>query len=104
MNERPLLAELDLVDPWCTKVPLNAVAHSTSASPAFAGAVSGRSKGISAGRCQNLQALALLQPSKEHRFFRSNKLPRGSMDGENLTLIFSPCKADPLIKSAKAID
>ena len=29
MNERTLLAELDLVEPWCTKVPLNAVAHST---------------------------------------------------------------------------
>ena len=42
MNERPLLAELDLVDPWCTKVPLNAVAHSTSASPAVAGSVPGR--------------------------------------------------------------
>ena len=61
-------------------------------------------KWISAGRCQNLQALALLQPSKEHWFFHSNKLPRGSMDGENLASIFSPYKADPLIKSAKTID
>ena len=61
-------------------------------------------KWISAGRCQNLQALALLQPSKEHRFFRRNKLPRAAMDGENLASIFSPYKADPLIKSAKEID
>ena len=42
MNESPLLAELDLVDPWCTKVPLNAVAHSPSTSPAVAGEVPGR--------------------------------------------------------------
>ena len=42
MKEKPLLADLDLVDPWCTKVPLNAVAHSTSASPAVVGSVPGR--------------------------------------------------------------
>ena len=42
MNERPLLAEQDLLEPWCTKVPLKAVAHSTSASPAGAGSVLGR--------------------------------------------------------------
>ena len=42
MNERTLLAELDLIEPGCTKVLLNAVAHSTSASPAVAGSVPGR--------------------------------------------------------------
>ena len=42
MNERTLLAELNLIDPWCTKVPLNAVAHSTSASTAVASSVPGR--------------------------------------------------------------
>ena len=42
MNERTLLAELDLLEPWCRKVTLNAVAHSTSASPAVAGSVPGR--------------------------------------------------------------
>ena len=42
INERTLLEELDLIEPWCTKVPLNAVAHSTSASPAVAGSVPGR--------------------------------------------------------------
>ena len=42
MNARTLLAELDLIEPWCRKVPLNAVAHSTSASPAVAGSVPGR--------------------------------------------------------------
>ena len=42
MNERPLLAEQDLLEPWCIKVPLKAVAHSTSASPTGAGSVPGR--------------------------------------------------------------
>ena len=42
INERTLLEELDLIEPWCMKVPLNAVAHSTSASPAVAGSVPGR--------------------------------------------------------------
>ncbi len=59
---------------------------------------------ISAGSCQNHQALALLQPSKEHQFLGRNKMSRGSMDGEKLASIVSPCEGDPLIKSAKAID
>ena len=42
MKERTLLAELGLIEPWCRKVPLNAVAHSTSASPAVAGSVPSR--------------------------------------------------------------
>ena len=42
MNERTLLAELDLLEPWCRKVPSNAVAHSKSASPAVAGSAPGR--------------------------------------------------------------
>ena len=42
INERTLLEELDLIEPWCMKVPLNAVAHSTSASQAVAGSVPGR--------------------------------------------------------------
>ena len=42
MNERPLLAGRDLLEPRCKQVPLNAVAHSTSASPAVADSVPGR--------------------------------------------------------------
>ena len=46
MNERPLLAEQDLLEPWCKKVPLKAVEHSTSASPAGAGSVPGQQASI----------------------------------------------------------
>ena len=42
MNERTLLAELDMIEQWCTKVPFNAVAHSTSASPTVANSAPGR--------------------------------------------------------------
>ena len=42
MNERTLLADLDLLEPWCKKVPLNAIAHSKAASPPVAGSVPGR--------------------------------------------------------------
>ena len=79
MNERPLLAEQDLLEPWCKKVPLKAVALNVSfasrcwLSPQPA---SPDPCWISAGRYQNLQALTLRQPSKEQRLFRRNKLHR----------------------------
>ena len=49
MNERTLLAELDLLQPWCKKLTLNAVAHSMSASPTVAGSVPGRQAPILKG-------------------------------------------------------
>ena len=49
MNERTLLAELDLVDRWCTKVSSNAVVQPTSASPAVGGSISGMQASILIG-------------------------------------------------------
>ena len=105
MNERTLLAELELLEPWCKKVPLNAVAHSTSASPAVAGSVPRRQApildGFPVGVVRTFRPQPCFSKAKSSGSFDTTSCT-GSMDGENLASVVSPSKADPLIESAKA--
>ena len=93
MNERPLLAEQDLLEPWCTKVPLKAVAHSTSASPAGAGSVPGRQApildGFPLGAIRTFRPKPCVSQAKSSGCFDATSCT-GSMDGENLAPAVSP--------------
>ena len=93
MNERPLLAEQDLLEPWCKKVPLKDVAHSTSASPAGAGSVPGRQApildGFPLGAIRALRPKPCVSQAKSSGCFDAISYT-GSMDGENLAPAVSP--------------
>ena len=97
MNERPLLAEQDLLEPWCTKVPLKAVAHSTSASPAGAGSVPGMQAtildGFPLGAIRTFTPKPCVSHAKSSGCFDATSCT-GSMDGENLAPVVSAEKAD----------
>ena len=93
MNERPLLAEQDLLEPWCKKVPLKAVAHSTSASPAGAGPVPDRQAtildGFPLGAIRTFRPKPCVSQAKSSGCFDATSCT-GSMDGENLAPSVSP--------------
>ena len=93
INEITLLAEQDLLEPWCKKVPLKAVAHSTSASPAVADSVPGRQAPILDGF--PLGAIRIFRPepcvsqAKSSGCFDATSCT-GSMDDQNLAPVVSP--------------
>ena len=101
MNERPLLAEQDLLEPWCKKVPLKAVAHSTSASPAGAGSITTRQApildGLPLGIVRTFKPWPCLCQAKNAVSFDRTSCA-GSMDGENFAAAIPPQSADPLIQ------
>ena len=100
MNERPLLAEQDLLERWCKKVPLKAVAHSTSASPAVAGSVPGRQApildGLPLGIVRTFKPWPCFCQAKNAGSFDRTSCT-GAMDGENFAAVIPPQSADPLI-------
>ena len=76
MNERPLLAEQDLLEPWCKKVPLRLLRTQRQLrQQVLAQTPAGKPRSLMDFRWA-LSALTLLQPSKYQRFFQHNKLPR----------------------------
>ena len=97
MNERPLLAEQDLLEPWCKKVPLKAVAHSTSASPAGAGSVPGRQApildGFPLGAIRTFRPKPCVSQAKSSGCFDATSCT-GLMDDQNLAPVVSAEKAD----------
>ena len=93
------LEELGLVGPWCKKVPLNADAHSTSASPAVAGSIATRQApildGLPLGIVRTFKPWPCLCQAKNAGSFDRTSCT-GAMDGENFAAVIPPQRANPL--------